>query len=316
MTTATKTTHRNGPAAADKPAEAGPTGEIAALEALANKYALTTLGCQGRFERALALAEGIRALNDAVRPVMQRILPLQNSALGFLTDKKDSGYPEPVVRECLIEATLRGVYPVGNEFNIISAHCYITKSGYARLVRELPGLTGLKLFPGVPRISTGGAVVPFKASWLLNGRADSLERDIPVRLNSGMGADGAIGKATRKMLASVYGQITGSEQSDGEVGDPELGSASRSDEVLGMLADRKANGGGHATPEQVSRLAELSRGYSVEEFTHLLREAGSDKPSLLTPEQADQLLLRLEASARDAAEAEAGERQAIEAEGR
>ena len=320
MTTQTKAVPRGADAGKEIEPRPAPERGLQELEALVDKYAVAVLETQGRFQRALTLAEGIQALRAAVRPLIGRIMPIQNSPLGFLTDKKDGGYPEAVVMECLIEATLRGVYPVSNEFNIIAGRCYVTKAGYARLVRELPGLTDLKLVPGVPRMSAGGAVVPFRAGWRLNGRADAIEREIPVRLNTGMGVDGAIGKATRKMLASVYAQVTGSEQTDGEVGDAELEPPSRTQQLQDELKAKGragGNGGPAANADQLSRIGVVSRqlDLSAEEFTALSLQCGNAKPALLTPEQADGLLVRLEAMARDAHEKEAAERQAVKNEG-
>lgn len=282
--------------------EAGPPAvgnEMVRLDELASQYSMATIEAKGRFERALMLSEGMIKLREATRPIMDRIMPLQNSQLGFLTDQKGAGYSEQVVQECLIEATLRGVYPINNEFNILVGRCYITLNGYRRLVRELPGLTDLKMVPGVPKMFTSGAVVPYKATWKFEGIADSLEREIPVKLNSGMGADGAIGKATRKMLASIYGQITGTEHTEGEVDDS--ATVSRTEEVLAKLANKSQAATPSAGPEmirkaQVSRLQALTEGMDPEQALLLLKPFNVESPDKLTAEQADTLIVQLESS--------------------
>lgn len=181
-------------------------------------------------QQALALASGIGHLKRLITKevVEALLLPLQNSTLGFLTDNKD-GYDGPTVRECAIEAMLRGLRPVGNEFNIISGRMYAARAGLERLVGEFPGLTNLELIPGVPTMAGGGALVPFRATWLLNGVRQTMVLDvdaeaktdtrIPVKVNSGMGADAIIGKATRKMCARILQRLTGSTWTDGEVGE-------------------------------------------------------------------------------------------------
>lgn len=189
-------------------------------------------GVAGKFERALsmsALIKHIRAeLTDAV--MAENIMPLMNTRLGFRTDRdpnqidKKTGrpyvpYPIDVARECLIVAVLLGVCPIGNEFNIIAGNCYITKEGFSRLLKELPGLTDLKPCLGVPRNASGGAIVDASATWKVDGKSDSIERQIPVKVNDFMGIDGVLGKATRKLYCAIYNQITGSELSDGDVGD-------------------------------------------------------------------------------------------------
>lgn len=196
--------------------------KIAAMEAVITQCSLQHMDGASQFEAMFKMAAGMRELrtlitDDAMKDVMQ----LQNTSLGFRTDKAQGGYPVDIVKDCVIEASLRGLRPVGNEFNIISGRMYVTKEGFARLVREFPGLSDLKLTPSVPKTRDGGALVEFKATWNLHGLPDSLVREFPVRVNTGMGADAIIGKATRKMLAAIYGQLTGSEHAlpEGEVDD-------------------------------------------------------------------------------------------------
>jgi hypothetical protein len=196
---------------------------------------LSKVDTAGKFERAFSTAEAMHALDAAITDdMMMRIVPLMNSPLGFLTDRdpeqtdRDGRPLEPytvsVVKRCLIESVLRGLNPVGNEFNIISARAYITKAGFSRLIREYPGLADLRLKIGVPRMSKSGegAIVPCSATWTIDGAAQKLpDREIPIRVNRRMGSDAIIGKATRKLLAAVYEQMTGSDHTmpEGEVTD-------------------------------------------------------------------------------------------------
>lgn len=282
---------------------------LAQVEELAKKYALSACEARGCFERALVLSEGIMALRQAVKPLLPRILPLMNSQLGFLTDRKGKEpYPDEVVLECLIEATLRGLYPVGNEWNILAGRAYITKEGYARLVRELPGLTDLKLEPGVPKMLAGGAVVPYRAAWKQSGKGYQLVREIPVRLNAGMGVDGAIGKATRKMLAAIHTRVTGSFLTEGDAEGDDL-------PHLPAKTVRENGQPSLVTKEQEAQLSKLSQHLqlSSEEFFELVEQFGgkSDEEALLlTQQQAQELILHLE----DLAAAEKQEREAIESQ--
>jgi hypothetical protein len=188
-----------------------------------------------KFMQALQMAKGVRALRTALEDnfVKWALMPLMGSTLGFLTDldSKPEKYSVQVVRDCAIEAMLRGFNIVGNEFNIIAGRFYGTKNGYERLVLEFPGLRDLVLQPGVPTLAGDkGALVPFTATWTLNGKAmcidcqqtkDGPDLRIPVKLNTGMGPDAIIGKATRKMLFRIYQRVNGSTYgaTDGEVGD-------------------------------------------------------------------------------------------------
>jgi len=177
-------------------------------------------------EQAIVLANGMRALRTALTDeiVEKLLMPLQGSSLGFRTDKDaGQGYPVAVVKDCVIEAMIRGFQPVGNEFNIIAGRAYFTKEGFTRKVAEFKGLTDLEFEIGVPHnAGEKGALVPYVARWKLNGKPDQIVRDvmkredgsvsdqrIPIRVNSGMGADAILGKARRKILAQVYEKISG-----------------------------------------------------------------------------------------------------------
>lgn len=185
--------------------------------------------------RAVHVAKAIKDLEASLtREIMDEIMPLMNTSLGFLTDKDpskgDEPYPMAVVRKVMVEAIIFGVLPTNNEFNIIAGNFYCAKNGFRRKVREIPGLTDLKINIKVPTMKNGGALVDCSATWKLNGKAMSIGIDetdkctIPVRVNRMQGTDAIIGKAERKLLARIYGRATGSEVTipDGEIDDLDL----------------------------------------------------------------------------------------------
>lgn len=203
--------------------------DVTALTQVVQECSIATLDGLDQFPKAFSLARGIRQLRELITPeLLADIRPLMNSPLGFMTDKNPATidyktgqphkpYSDEIVRECFIEATLRGLSPVGNEWNILGGRCYVTKAGLARKLRELSGLTDFKPTFDVPKmVGEKGAVVRASATWKYNGIPDGLERDFAVKVNSGMGSDAIIGKAERKLRAAVYEQITGSALSDGE----------------------------------------------------------------------------------------------------
>jgi hypothetical protein len=206
------------------------------IENVLNKCNVMALREMKTLMQAVTLAHGVTQLRRLLSDdIMKSIfMPLQGTPLGFVTDKdKEGGYPISVVRDCLVEGMIHGLHPIGNEWNIIAGRCYAAKNGYARLVAEFPGLTDLCLVPGVPAAAgEKGALVPFRATWRLNGKTMELLRQavkmpdgsindtrVAVKVNAGMGADAIIGKATRKILKAIYDQITGSKLtlSEGEV---------------------------------------------------------------------------------------------------
>lgn len=188
-----------------------------------SKYAFNEIvKMEDRIEAAFQMADGIAALNKLVTDeMMQKIMPLQGKSLGFLTDKdKGTGYTTAEVKDCIIEALLRGLRPVGNEFNIIAGKCYATQGAFARLVREFPGLTNLAVTQEITSLKECGATVVFRATWNIDGKPMELESKIPIKVNAGMGPDAILGKAKRKGLKLIYDRLTGSELiPDGEASD-------------------------------------------------------------------------------------------------
>ncbi len=189
---------------------------IKALDAAA-KSGINANDIKLQFERTFAIAEATQKLSDMLTPqLMQPIMQLQGRKLGFKTDRR---YSEDVVRDCLIEATLQGVYPVGNQFNIIAGQCYITKEGFGKKLNDIPELAWL-ITPGIPKLhGDRGATIEMEVSWTYKGKSDKKTLPICVRVNSKMtGTDAIIGKAERKARAWLFRNITGQEVVDGDVG--------------------------------------------------------------------------------------------------
>jgi hypothetical protein len=315
---------------------------IALVEKLAKDYSLGALKNKGHLERAIVLARGVREMRVAVEPLMPDVMLLMNDPLGFLTDRdprksKDKQvtlYHRDVVRDCLIHSLLKGLYPVGNEWNIISFRQYTTKEGYERLVRELPGITDLDVCEGIPKCSSGGAIVPIRASWRFEGKPMLLRNEkgaplveIAVRLNAGMGVDAAIGKALRKLYARIYRKITGTDHAEGDVGDLDFPTLTQED--AGRLleqarqreplppATRPPAGNGNAAPprpenatqEQLATMSALSRQLQWEEseFLALVAKFGKDRPEELSRENAAELLIEMEDTLRRQNEGQGGE---------
>ncbi|MDB6017717.1 MAG: hypothetical protein JWR19_2206 [Pedosphaera sp.] len=201
--------------------------EIENLDKIAAN-ALSTLGIAGSFEQTFAVADAMVQLREAITPaMMERFVKLQNTKLGFMTDKnpkvwnkKDNAYNKPyaedVVKDCVIEATMRGVKTIGNQFNIIASGCYITKEGFQWKLKQLEGFADFKPATAVPRISSGGAIVDCEASWTYKGKPDSMKASIACKGDEWAGADSYIGKAERKFYKRIYERLTGTTEPDGE----------------------------------------------------------------------------------------------------
>jgi len=199
------------------------TTDIEAVLATCNTQALAHMPA---LRQAVTLATGVKQLRDALtQPIVEQVfLPLQGTPLGFVTDKdQGGGYGWQVVRDCMIEAMVHGLRPVGNEVNIIAGRMYAAKNGVLRLVMEWPGVTDVRITPGVPALmGDKGALVPIRIDMKVKGAPLSIVREctkngdgtlndtrIPIRVNSGMGADAIIGKATRKILKAALDVLSG-----------------------------------------------------------------------------------------------------------
>ncbi len=191
-----------------------------------NESVLSVIGSEKLqlFDKAYKVAEAIGQLQILLTPeYMKPIMALQGNRLGFKTDKdKAGGYPEAVVKNCLIEATLMGLQVTGNQFNIIAGNTYPTKEGMGYLLANFPGLV-YTLTTALPRTNADktSAAVGVNIKWTLAGKSNNESFEIPIKLDAYTSVDAMIGKATRKGRAWLYSKISGTEVTDGEVEDGE-----------------------------------------------------------------------------------------------
>lgn len=196
------------------------------------------------FQKMFTLAQAMNELREALTDeVMEPIMALQGSRVGFKTDKdtiknketgwvakKGPGYPIDIVREVTMEAILFGAYMTGNEVNILAGQMYATKEHFVRKVRELDGLTDLSVLIGTPVIEkdkdkdngSGVAKIRCKAKWKMHGVEQSVGMDDAVPLvfstrvydrdgGHSVAPDMALGKVTRKLYKHIYETATGSK---------------------------------------------------------------------------------------------------------
>jgi len=177
------------------------------------------------FKRSVMIAAAVNQLRELLTgPVLKEFVKLKDTAVGFLTDKgmKDSNgrmvpYSDEQIRDALIEAAIAGVYPVGNQFNIIQGRCYITKEGFHHLLKNKVKGLQYDMTPEVPQLGERKGTVRMKIHWIYNNEEHTETIPFVVKLNAGMAEDAAIGKATRKARAWLYQMVTGAEIVDGDV---------------------------------------------------------------------------------------------------
>jgi len=208
------------------------------LDGLSRLYCREIAATSDPLRKAMILADGVRKLYDALTPeMMRKFMWLMNKKMGFLTDRPPGNkknlpeYTEEEVKMVLIEALLKGFYPVNNEFNIIAGGFYAALNGCRRVVLEYPGVGKCAVNPGVPGLDkdSGRCVVRVEAEWeyksekfvwTTNGEPG---RKFAVNASNNEGPDNLVGKAKRKAYAAIYEQLTGIALPEGEVEVPLAG---------------------------------------------------------------------------------------------
>lgn len=214
------------------------------IEELTQRLSAATARGVAELHESIEFARDVHRLREALTPdIMRAIEALKGTPLGFATDEKTRGsaYTPAELKEFAIEALANGYRLVGNEVNLIAGRCYAAKAGCVRKVKGFPGLTNLRCAyspPTYQRDAKGAlqldhqgnaaAIVECRAEWMMRGQAQELVgspgapndgRLIPIRVNKGMGVDGVLGKACRKLNAAIYEQITGVLLAEGEPDD-------------------------------------------------------------------------------------------------
>lgn len=189
---------------------------IQQIEDISKKYQLSTIEAGSEFKAALCLAQGISELEAIITDeVMRPIMYLKGHKLGFRTDEESrkKQYPVSEVKKCFIEATLRGLSPAGNQWNILAGNLYCTKEGYTALLQKLPGFTDFIYNLGVPKYdnSVKTYIVDFDATWKMQGKEQTLKGQIPLISHSSTSVDALLGKAERKVKYRIFTAATGSQ---------------------------------------------------------------------------------------------------------
>lgn len=232
------TVTQNGSAIVPKPM-AAITQETASGFQLAAEQAKKAFGkaTSDDFFAALEVAAAVDALRSYLdQPeIKTRILGLMNTPIGFRTDRdpklkkwspkeqrevSPTPYNYDTVKDCVVEALLRGLGLVGNQFNIIADRFYCTKEGFEHLIKKLDFVTDFRPIIGIPTQKPGGAIIECSATWLKFGKPQSAEAVIPVKGDEKYSsADQYIGKAQRKFYKRCYEVMSGNFISDGDTDD-------------------------------------------------------------------------------------------------
>lgn len=227
-------------------------------------------------------------LNDGLVGNIKKTL--ENTNLGFKTDKAQGGYPLATIRTCLVEAAIKGAYWHNNEFNIIAGNCYFTKEGLKGMMDRNSRFSEVKLSFGIPKVEKENqrAIIEVKATWKYDGKPDSIDAVIPIKWNQYTTDDAIIGKANRKIRARIIEQATGNviPEADADEYVSEV-KANRAEDAAYEVeidddSDQDFNEQFDEEPEHTEEGAdglEVESAEDVAEDTNTLSEQGTTDPS-------------------------------------
>lgn len=182
----------------------------------------------GNISVSLKTAVALQRVRDAFDgEILAMVKPLMNTPLGFMTDRdpnkidRKTGrpyepYPDNIIRDCCIEAGLRGFQYTGNQFNIIAERFYPARAGWEyKIKKHLKNLIWIRHDCKPPKVhkdqkgNTIGAFVECSAQWRIGTKEDGMETTIAVKADNWTGPDGMIGKAESKLFKRLYQTLTG-----------------------------------------------------------------------------------------------------------
>lgn len=216
--------------------------------------------------------------------VMAPIMSLMSTRVGFLTDrdrikekdpktgrqyyKKGPGYPVEIVKDVFIEALRNGAFMTGNEVNIISGSCYLTKEFCIRRLNDTLGPDNWRFVHGIIEPGRGGVKLQSKVHWKPK-RGQWQEEDLVHLLKGDIanGQDFFAGKGDKKCGTWLLKRVTGEDVSLGDAED-----------VIDVQATRVNSGGAPAPGQTDDLLSGLNASGAGDGEPPLSASAGQDGP--------------------------------------
>lgn len=206
------------------------TNQIATREQLTSQLAqiqteVNTLSKNNSLVSCLSAANAMYLLDQVLTDDVVRtyFLPLMNTRAGFLTDRNPdktkageqpkAPYSIKEVRACLKDAILKGLLPVGNQFNILFGSVYITREGYTALLSKM----GVKhrIIPSQMPDKQGFAVYNVRIE-AITAQGERISYTNEVMLRRGKNDSDALlqGKAYARSVKSLWTYVSGLDSGD------------------------------------------------------------------------------------------------------
>lgn len=176
--------------------------------------------CNAAFTATIVVSQLRAFLTDEIIEKVFR--PLMNTRIGFMTDRRPTTknphptpYSNQVIRDAIIDGLTIGLFPTGNQINIISERMYPTKEGFTALLKKMGVKYVVSIGADTNRVQ-GYAEIPCKVDYMYNGEKNSLTLMATVRKDEYSSPDQLRGKAERRAKKALYEYITGCDFGDAD----------------------------------------------------------------------------------------------------
>lgn len=176
--------------------------------------------CNAAFTATIVVSQLRAFLTDEIIDKVFR--PLMNTRIGFMTDRRPTTknphptpYSNTIIRDAIIDGLTIGLFPTGNQINIIAERMYPTKEGFTALLRKMGVKYIVSIGADTNRIQ-GYAEIPCKVDYMYNGEKNSFTLTATVRKDEYSSPDQLRGKAERRAKKALYEYITGCDFGDAD----------------------------------------------------------------------------------------------------
>lgn len=176
--------------------------------------------CNAAFTATIVVSKLRAFLTDEIIEKVFR--PLMNTRIGFMTDRRPTTknphptpYSNQVIRDAIIDGLTIGLFPTGNQINIIAERMYPTKEGFTALLRKMGVKYVISIGADTNRVQ-GYAEMVCRVDYSYNGEKNGFNLTATVKKDDYSSPDQLRGKAERRAKKALYEYITGCDFGDAD----------------------------------------------------------------------------------------------------